>query len=252
MAAGIWAVVSTLVLICFVVRWKPGFGWAGMPPFYPALLGPFSWLVVGLSAVRSGSPVNRRRLFLRWLGVTLIGLASVGMTGARMWLKAPPEPEPVAVAEELTDLLRREKPDAVVAVLSHDRINFHTLAFMEARRGYDPRRSLREFRWRLPTGKRGDFAATLPPDVDVAGTQASLLQQIRQEADLVIVNVDPQFYRQPENAWNFFLFHHGAPVVEALLTDRRLERIYDYELRGYGLLRKYAVLRNSRRLAPRS
>jgi hypothetical protein len=248
--AGAWAAVATVLLICVGARLRPGFGWAGLPPFYPSLLAPLTLVMAAIGSFRSDPPSYRRALVRRWIAAVAIGTASVGAMGLRMFLKTPPEVHPVAVAGQLFERLYREKPEGLLAVLTHDVINFDTLVFLNAQRGGGV--GFRKFAWKLPSGEYVDFATEVPRDIDVRLYQDSLLQQIQEQADFVIAESNLDSYRRPLDAWNWFIPHHGARVVRRLLADPKLEPMYEYAIGAGPERRNFVVLRNLRRFGPAS
>jgi hypothetical protein len=253
LTAAAWAALATLVLICVIVGWDPRFGLAGMQPLYPTLLLPMAALMVVFSAVRAKPVADARGLKLRWAAVGAVALLLVGAAAHRMVLKARPVNETTMVSQgrELVRLLRAHKSDALIACLTHDRINFDSLAFLEARDGFHSDHCLRRLNFSLSDGRTIDTAAVLPADTDVPAVQQAMLRQIRDQADFVILNTNPDSYQQPESAWNFFLFRHGKPVVEALLNDRRFEPVYCYQLPQEGRYPgNFVVLRNQRKFDP--
>ncbi len=250
-AAGLWAVVSTLVLICGLVGWDPNFGYAGMHPLYPVLLGPMAILLVLLAALQAGEVCDLAGLRRRWIAAASLGLVMLGVTLHRMYLKAPPYQEigRLEKLHQLFDLIRGQKKDAVLVFLSHERINIDTLRFYEAQHGYHSQNHLRRLDWQLPTGQWIDTAAPTLPDMNIVEFQQAILRQTQENADFVVLNADPQFYQKPPDVLNFFIFRHGAPIAEALLADPDLEEIYRYELGGPSDREQtFVVLRNKRRM----
>lgn len=252
--AGAWAVVGTIILICCIVGWDPRFGYSGMPPFYPALLGPMAALAALTAAIHVPQATGKFTLGARWAGALAISLACIGALGARMWLKAGEcRPDIVAMAESLWESIRAEEPGACVASLTHDRVNFHLFRYLEARGHFDPNRRLTECRFTLPGDPRVNYfdtASVLPESIDVTSTQEAYLEQILEKADYIIVNTSPEMYDQPPGPWNFFLFRHGAPIARALLANENLTPMREFRLgKSDEDKRDYVVLRNKHRLA---
>lgn len=235
LALGAWAVASTLGLLCLAARADARYGWGGIHPFYPVLLGPFAGCLVlaAWPAARGGPPGGRSRA--AWALVFLAALVVPAAVGARAWCRArPAEPEAVAAAGRLHEYLRRHRPDAVVAFLSHDRVNYDTLAYLEALAGYDRARHLVKMRWQLPeiTGAMQlDTACRFPAGGDVAGVTAALLRQTHERAHYVVVHADLAHYRLPADKTSFF-FHHGSALVQALCSDEAYALAGDYRIAG--------------------
>jgi hypothetical protein len=216
---GAWLTIATTLLICLGTLWTPGFPYAGYHPFYPALVG--LWLLCFALLDRGVGDAPARNPILRYAGVAVIGILMAGTTIGRMWLRAPDEPEPVALAHALVAKMRSLGDAPVVAVLTNDRINWYTLAFYDADR-YVPGRSLERFLWVAPGGQTLDFDFAEPPRGQVRQYKRAIEDQLRSGADWILVAEDTTAYAAPSD--NFFLYRDGKGLVDRLLADPTLSR----------------------------
>lgn len=244
-AAGLWALVSTVVPLV-LMGWDAGLGIQGLPPFFPTLLLPFSLSIVFISFVRPARVERTRALTLQWLGVFLIGAGSVAFCTKAMAVRSiEPVPEAVIAARNIVKELSKEDRPLTLAFMTFDTINYHSLCQFAEQSGVRTNK-WGQFNWKLPHNNVDvDFACRVEED-QIEACQQAAIQEIRARADFVLVNCNLEVYRKPMSFKRVFLHHYCAPVASAILEDPAFRPVLEYELRNN---KQFILFKNTRRQA---
>ncbi len=225
LAAGIWALLVTYFMICYVVALKPLDFSSAQIPFFPSLLLFFSFLfIVGIS-IHSSDRLSKAALNV----IATMFVASLFVVVVlRLEAKAPePTKKYVAIAKQLTTIFSEGNRGPSIAFIWHDTISYDTLAFYNAQ--LDKPNKLEKFRYYFE-GNSLDFAVSKPSSVNQVKMLLAMKQQIDANADYVVVSPKPGVYNNYSH--HFFVFQYGQDLVDTLLNDDRFHQVISYELWG--------------------
>lgn len=222
-AGGAWALVSTYIVICYVVALKPLDYSSSQIPFFPSLLFFFSLLFALGIAVSSNYALPRK---MTVTAVALVTFLVFLLAILRMEVKAPePSSRYVGTAHRLAEIFDEDGKNISVAYLWHDTISYDTLRFYSAASGASSR--VKKFLFSLD-GTWLDFAVAVPAGVSPEKMLHAAREQIEQEADYVVLCKSEGAYDRKENL--MFLFKYGQPMVDALIRSEKFKQVFEFEM----------------------
>lgn len=223
--AGLWALLTTYFILCYVVALeKLGYSETQIP-FFPTLLFFFSLLFVFGVSIQA-----REKFKAGWIGIAAAGfyLSLMALSIYRFEAKAPePTSKYVGTAQKISEVLQVPGKQANIAFFWHDTISYDTIAFYHAQQGRhgEITKFLYEFE-----GHWLDSAVTLPDGVSLDGLLRAMDDQVNSKADFVVVNTGPVAY--DVEGHHAVLFANGKPVVDNVLSSKNFKPVLQYELWG--------------------
>lgn len=220
--SGSWIIFANLFLMCVLVVVRPLNFEQTKFMFYPSIIGFISFLFTLLIVIKV--PYSK---FVAHPFTSLVCIGILLISFTRTAIRTPDvTPDYVNQATRLAEVLATGS-SLPIAFLWHEVMSLDTLAFYLAQANQE---LPNKFFYRGPQGEKLDFAITTPPETDIVALQKSIQTQIKQGANLVVINDDPNEYDISSNP--LFIFQYGKPIVEALKSDPQFEAIYQFSLSG--------------------
>lgn len=207
-------------------------GYISMIPFYPTFVGIFGILCWLGYAVR----VKNKKMYAGQRKVCIVGaliLLLLVFNIARIYYAMPPTDEEgrkkaISVAHDLRDILG----DKNVTHLWLDHLNVYDLNFYITQSGGRLINSVSHFEGGIDTESIADPSRSIPDQ------QAQFAAGLKKQK-YVVITEDLSFYENPSGF--FFMYVYGRPVIEELLRDGTMKKIYTYTFNGV----PFAVLENT-------
>lgn len=201
---------------------------AGAIPNYPILVGIYSISIAVFVSlkVKKLSAQNSAK-------VVIFFIASILFLNVLRIQQARPQTDPdkVTLAKKVADDLANTLSGCWVSYIWIDHINVHDLNFYLTQKGYKPIRASSG----LAMG--ADIEMPFDPNRTIDKQREDFAYAIRTRP-FIVISDDMAGYEDKNN--QFFIFRFGRPVIEGILTDPKLKKIYSF----YDGARNYTILEN--------
>lgn len=223
--SALWTILSTMFLLCIILKWMPMSFHNAKCPFFPSLIGLVSFFFVLFMSIEVG--LRKIKIFFVYAIVCILCVTIFSFSAYKIDLKSPPvEPKRhVEIAHELSAMIKNLNVKQV-AFIWFELINIDTLNYYLATKG--SKKKISKFLYKSPDGYMLDFATGVPPNTDIKLHQTAIKEQIEKRADFVIVNINPASYANKTH--HFFIFRYGQEIIESILKNDKFKKIYSYEL----------------------